>query len=316
MTELICWPLDNKQYTSVALGAAYAARSRGVLNADSFAAKTNGNNTVTVGKGVGCIHVSDQWAAFPFSQGDVTLTFADADGVNPRWDAIALVYDKNANTAGLEVRKGTASAIPTLPSLRRSDDYDEIFLYRVTRPTGATKISADNVVDLRLDGAVCGLMRDTIDAVDTSVMEAAFEAFLQKIEAELNQLNAGTSAMMRATYDPQGRQQTVTPDTGYDGLTKVTVGAVSSTYIGSKVTKKSAQTYTPGTSDQTIGSGQYLSGTQTIKGDSNLVGSNILSGKTIFGVPGSVVIQRYYTGSSEPSSSTGSNGDLYLQTGG
>lgn len=49
-------------------------------------------------------------------------------------------------------------------------------------------------------------MRDTIDAVDTSVMEAAFEAFLQKIEAELNQLNAGTSAMMRATYDPQGRQ--------------------------------------------------------------------------------------------------------------
>ena len=110
MTELICWPLDNKQYTSVALGAAYAARSRGVLNADSFAAKTNGNNTVTVGKGVGCIHVSDQWAAFPFSQGDVTLTFADADGVNPRWDAIALVYDKNANTAGLEVRKGTASA--------------------------------------------------------------------------------------------------------------------------------------------------------------------------------------------------------------
>ena len=61
----------NKQYTSVALGAAYAARSRGVLNADSFAAKTNGNNTVTVGKGVGCIHVSDQWAAFPFSQGDL-----------------------------------------------------------------------------------------------------------------------------------------------------------------------------------------------------------------------------------------------------
>lgn len=206
MTELICWPLDNKQYTSVALGAAYAARSRGVLNADSFAAKTNGNNTVTVGKGVGCIHVSDQWAAFPFSQGDVTLTFEDADGVNPRWDAIALVYDKNANTAGLEVRKGTASASPTLPSLRRSDDYDEIFLYRVTRPTGATKISADNVVDLRLDGSVCGLMRDTIDAVDTSVMEAAFEALLQKIEAELNQLNAGTSAMMRATYDPQGRQ--------------------------------------------------------------------------------------------------------------
>ena len=127
---------------------------------------------------------------------------------------------------------------------------------------------------------------------------------------------AGAAQMQEKSVVPTESQQTVTPDTGYDGLTKVTVGAVSSTYIGSKVTKKSAQTYTPGTSDQTIGSGQYLSGTQTIKGDSNLVGSNILSGKSIFCVPGSVVIQRYYTGSSEPSSSTGSNGDLYLQTGG
>ena len=205
MTELTCWPLDNKPYTSVALGAAYAARSRGVLNADSFTATTNGDNTITVGKGVGCIHVTEQWAAFPLNEGDVLLTFADADGVYPRWDVIALVYDKNANTAGLEVRTGLAAETPALPALRRNDDYDEIFLYRVTRPVGATKITADNVVDLRLDGAVCGLMRDTIDAIDTSVMQAAFEAFLTQIETELKQLHAGTATMLRATYDPQGR---------------------------------------------------------------------------------------------------------------
>lgn len=206
MTELTCWPLDNKPYTSVALGAAYAARSRGVLNADSFTATTNGDNTITVGKGVGCIHVTEQWAAFPLNEGDVLLTFADADGVYPRWDVIALVYDKNANTAGLEVRTGLAAETPAMPALRRNDDYDEIFLYRVTRPVGATKITADNVVDLRLDGAVCGLMRDTIDAIDTSVMQAAFEAFLTQIETELKQLHAGTATMLRATYDPQGRQ--------------------------------------------------------------------------------------------------------------
>ena len=206
MTELTCWPLDNKPYTSVALGAAYAARSRGVLNADSFTATTNGDNTITVGKGVGCIHVTEQWAAFPLNEGDVLLTFADADGVYPRWDVIALVYDKNANTAGLEVRTGLAAETPALPALRRNDDYDEIFLYRVTRPVGATKITADNVVDLRLDGAVCGLMRDTIDAIDTKVMQAAFEAFLTQIETELKQLHAGTATMLRTVYDPQGRK--------------------------------------------------------------------------------------------------------------
>lgn len=206
MTELTCWPLDNKPYTSVALGAAYAARSRGVLNADSFTATTNGDNTITVGKGVGCIHVTEQWAAFPLNEGDVLLTFADADGVYQRWDVIALVYDKNANTAGLEVRTGLAAETPALPALRRNDDYDEIFLYRVTRPVGATKITADNVVDLRLDGAVCGLMRDTIDAIDTRVMQAAFEAFLTQIETELKQLHAGTATMLRTVYDPQGRR--------------------------------------------------------------------------------------------------------------
>ena len=201
MTELTCWPLDNKPYTSVALGAAYAARSLGVLNADSFTATTNGDNTITVGKGVGCIHVTEQWAAFPLNEGDVLLTFADADGVYPRWDVIALVYDKNANTAGLEVRTGLAAETPALPALRRNDDYDEIFLYRVTRPVGATKITADNVVDLRLDGAVCGLMRDTIDAIDTSVMQAQFAAWLQKSQNIANDMQQNYTHQFNAWFE-------------------------------------------------------------------------------------------------------------------
>ena len=49
---------------------------------------------------------------------------------------------------------------------------------------------------------------------------------------------------------------------------------------------KAAATYTPTTSDQTIASGQYLSGTQTIVGDADLVAGNIKSGVNIFGVTG------------------------------
>lgn len=126
---------------------------------------------------------------------------------------------------------------------------------------------------------------------------------------------AGAAKMQEKSVTPSESQQTVAPDSGYDGLSKVTVGAVSSSYVGSSITKKSAQTYIPGTSDQTITSGQYLNGVQTIKGDTNLVGSNILSGKSIFGVTGTVVIQKYYTGTGEPSASLGNDGDIYLQTG-
>lgn len=53
-----------------------------------------------------------------------------------------------------------------------------------------------------------------------------------------------------------------------------------------QLSTKSATTYTPSTSNQTISSGYYLTGTQTIKGDSNLVASNIKSGVTIFNVAG------------------------------
>lgn len=63
-----------------------------------------------------------------------------------------------------------------------------------------------------------------------------------------------------------------------DGSGKIVTGTMP---------EQAAQTITPGTSNKTIASGRYLTGTQTIKGDSNLVAANIASGKTIFGVAGS-----------------------------
>lgn len=103
---------------------------------------------------------------------------------------------------------------------------------------------------------------------------------------------ASGASLQSKTVSPSESAQTIKADNGYDGLSQVTVNAVSRTYVGSGVTKKSAATYTPGTSDQSIASGQYLNGTQTIKGDSNLTAANIKSGVKIFNVTGS------YTGSS------------------
>lgn len=92
--------------------------------------------------------------------------------------------------------------------------------------------------------------------------------------------------LQQKTVTPSETAQTITPDSGYDGLASVSVGAISKTYVGSGVTKKSAQTYTPGTSNQTISAGQYLNGAQTIKGDANLIADNIKKGISIFDVAG------------------------------
>ena len=70
--------------------------------------------------------------------------------------------------------------------------------------------------------------------------------------------------------------------------------------VTQSIPTKAAQTYTPGTANQTIAAGQYLNGAQTIKGDANLIPANILSGKSIFGVAGNVVAgKRFASGRTE-----------------
>lgn len=118
----------------------------------------------------------------------------------------------------------------------------------------------------------------------------------------------GGPTLQSKTVSPSESTQMVSPDSGYDGLSKVTVNAISSTYIGSDVTKKSAATYIPKTTDQSIASGQYLSGTQTIKGDANLVAGNIKSGVSIFGVTGT------YAGGGSSGGSGNNNVEAYAIT--
>ena len=119
---------------------------------------------------------------------------------------------------------------------------------------------------------------------------------------------SGGVKLQSKTVSPSESTKTVSPDSGYDGLSKVTVNAISSTYVGSDVTKKSAATYTPKTTDQSIASGQYLSGTQTIKDDANLVAGNIKSGVSIFGVTGT------YAGSGSSGGSGNNNVEAYVVT--
>lgn len=66
-------------------------------------------------------------------------------------------------------------------------------------------------------------------------------------------------------------------------LSGATATVDSGPIIGT-IPSKTVQTYTPGTANQTITAGQYLSGDQTISGDANLVPANLIG--TIFGVAG------------------------------
>lgn len=81
----------------------------------------------------------------------------------------------------------------------------------------------------------------------------------------------------------------VTPDVTAGYVASGTAGN-SAVSLTASVTTKAAATITPGTSDQEIASGTYLTGAQTVKGDSNLQSSNIVYGVQIFNVTGNVQV--------------------------
>jgi hypothetical protein len=66
------------------------------------------------------------------------------------------------------------------------------------------------------------------------------------------------------------------------------------------IASKGAETFTPSTSNQTIASGQYLSGTQTILGDADLIAGNIKDGINIFGVTGNFTGTGAFTATTLP----------------
>lgn len=99
---------------------------------------------------------------------------------------------------------------------------------------------------------------------------------------------SGTSATVSTGTNTLTLSKTVsvTPSVSAGYVSSGTAGN-SSVSLTASVSTKGATTYTPTTTDQTISSGTYLTGVQTIKGDANLIASNIVYPATIFGIQGS-----------------------------
>ena len=97
----------------------------------------------------------------------------------------------------------------------------------------------------------------------------------------------GSSATVSTGTNTLTLSKTVsnTPQVSAGYISSGTAGN-SNVSLTASVTTKGATTFTPTTTNQTISSGTYLTGTQTISGDANLVAGNIKSDTTIFGVTG------------------------------
>ena len=175
-----------------------------------------------------------------------------------------------------------------------------------TKPSGTTLLTIDRSTSTRYLNIPAGYETGgyyTISAVANGTVTAP-----STISGTSATVNTGTNTLTLT------KTVSVTPSVTTAGYVSSGTAGNANVSLTASVTTKAAATITPGTTNQTIASGTYLTGTQTISGDANLVASNILSTASIFGVQGSVVIQHIYSGTSAPSSSTGANGDVYIRT--
>jgi hypothetical protein len=211
------------------------------------------------------------------------------------------------------------SIIDTINNLPNAGEDIEIKLQTksVTPTTSLQSITADS--------GYTGLGKVAVAAV-TSAIDSDIKAENIKKGIDIlgvtGILEEGTNPILQQkTVSPATTAISVKPDGGYDGLSEVIVNAMaaatqatpsisvsssglitaSSTqeagYVAAgtksstkQLTTKAAATITPTTSNQTaVASGVYTTGAITVKGDANLISSNIRSGKSIFGVSGTLV---------------------------
>lgn len=148
------------------------------------------------------------------TQNKLQLQPTIANATLPRIDRVVISWETTDYTGlpTVTILAGTPASSPIPPALTNNNLMRQISLARIRIPAGATQITSDMITDERLDKSVCGIVTGTVE-FDTTVMQAQFETLLAAIEQELGRLNAGTEAMMKTEYDPNGEGAAVTIQT-------------------------------------------------------------------------------------------------------
>lgn len=245
MANIKSFPNNQDEY----IGAEHVmkwlhGRTSGVFAADNNAAVTalpTPGMAVQVSDGTGWIANAGKdgvvwWIDSEKTSGSKQqLTIAAADGALNRIDRVVVEWKTTtyADLPEVKVLTGSVASTPTAPALTNNSTTRQISLAKISVAAGTTAITASMITDERLDSTVCGLVTDGI-SIDTSTMNAQFEALLESIQNELADLEAGTGVEMAKlkfenTSVPTSSFATDTTYTDYPYRAAVALTGVTST---------------------------------------------------------------------------------------
>lgn len=198
---------------------------------------------------------------------------------NPVQNKVIATEIETLKKSGSDSKKNVANAITGMGVTTATDaDFDTI-TGNIEKIGGDTTISAGDVLSGKVAYAkgkyITGSMPNNgaktaaLDCGESYNIPSGYHNGAGRVSA--NSLASQTGATAAASDILSGK-------TAYVNGSKIT----------GNIPSKAAAIYTPGTTNQEIAAGQYLSGKQTIKGDANLLAANIKKGISIFGVTGNL----------------------------
>ena len=185
------FPLNNTDYGAEDAQLFFATRTRGVFAGDHLAVTAGNGMTVTLGEGIAWLKNGEFGGLVYGNTAPISLPIGTANATYPRIDRVVIRYDVQTNSVHAYVKAGNPASSPVPPALTRDTLADEISVAQVYVGVAVTSITAGNITDERLNVEVCGLMRDGVTGIDTSVMEAQWQELTAKLEGLLDEQVAG-----------------------------------------------------------------------------------------------------------------------------